>query len=147
MEPQSQQPVTNKKMTGRTKLALWLMIGPTALLVVTLIAFAATNFISATSQPSRMDTSYCTDLDNNTSLQNGISAPSNVTCNPSGLFDETSPVNTIVNVILFVAGAAVSITWLPGLIVGIILLNTKPKNTTATSGGPTPPTPPTPPVA
>ena len=38
-----QVPAQQRKITGRTKLALWLMIGPTALLIVTFAGYAAVN--------------------------------------------------------------------------------------------------------
>ena len=77
-------------VTGRTKAALWLMIGPTALLVATFMLFALTNWV----------VSY---------------------------FATVGIATTIINVLLFVAGVISILTWLPGLIIGIILLATAKK--------------------
>ena len=38
---------------------------------------------------------------------------------------DTSPVKTIVNVLLFLVGAVTVATWLPGIIVGVVLLVTR----------------------
>jgi heme/copper-type cytochrome/quinol oxidase subunit 2 len=82
----------------RTVLALWLMIGPTALIVVSILLYAVANFIMAQTMPQS-----------------------------DAMFAESSVGETIVNVILFIIGAVSVITWLPGLIIGIILLATKKK--------------------
>jgi hypothetical protein len=97
------------KMTGRTKLALLLLIGPSALWVIVFILFAVTNFVF---------TSTLSDI--------GVDAG-------------TSVINTIVNVILYLVGVVAFITWLPGIITGIILLATKPQ---APVAAPQPPTEP-----
>jgi hypothetical protein len=96
----TQQPTPQQqpnKMTSRTKLALWLMIGPTALAVVTFILFATINLISA-------------------SLTSGSTS-----------FGETTPLQTVANILLFLTGGISFLTWLPGLIIGIVLLATKPQ--------------------
>ena len=87
-------PVNNRK---RTILALWLMIGPTALLIVTFILFAIVNFIFSST---------------------GIA-------DDGDLFGKQSVLQTVVNVLLYLAGAITILTWLPGLIIGIVLLATK----------------------
>lgn len=66
------------------------LIGPSALLVGSLLLYAIVNFI------------FIGDA--------------------SG---DISPLKTIINVILFLIGAVVTLTWLPGIIVGIILLATR----------------------
>ena len=38
---------------------------------------------------------------------------------------DMSPIKTIVNVLLFLAGALTVATWLPGIIVGVVLLVTR----------------------
>ena len=88
-------------MTGRTKTALWLMIGPTALLIATFLAYAVVNLMFA-------------------------SAVTTAT-NETTLFAEQSPIQSIINVLLFLVGAIGSLTWLPGLITGIVLLATPKK--------------------
>ena len=108
-QPQPPQtPIVPKKKSTRTKLALWLMIGPTALSVFALLGYALLNFgISSITQSSA--TECVAD-----------------TCD---LFPPSSPLQTIANVLLFLAGAISFLTWLPGMIMGIVLLATKPKPT------------------
>ena len=65
------------------------LVGPTLLLILTILLYAAANFI--------------------TSASSGGSGGS----------------NTIANVLLYLVGAATALTWLPGVIVGIVLLATR----------------------
>lgn len=88
----------SKKMNGRTKAGLWLLIAPTATIILSFVAFAVVNWIASTTTP----------------------APAGDT-----LFNETPMWSTIVNVILYIVGVVGVISWLPGLIVGIVLLATK----------------------
>ena len=88
------------KMATRTKVALWLMIGPTALFIVSLIIYAILNAIPAQT-PSPETT--------------------------TNLFAEASPLQTAGSIILFISGAVTILTWLPGMIIGIVLLATKKK--------------------
>lgn len=86
--PETPVHTKRKKLTSRTRLALWLIFSPTILLALTCALFALINEGNFTSMP-------------------------NLT--PSNLF-------------VFVLGLLGIITWLPGLIVGIVLLATqKPK--------------------
>lgn len=90
-----------KSASTRTRLALCLMLIPTALILASILLYAVVNFIMAGAAPE-----------------------------PSAdgeLFGEQSPVRTILNVILFVLGSAGVAAWLPGLIAGIILLATRKK--------------------
>ncbi len=96
MDPTQQAHVAPTKMTGRTKLALWLLIGPTGLYVAVFTLFAVINYVFSTTT--------------------------------TGL-GEASVIATIMNVILFLAGVVAFLTWLPGIITGIILLTTKPQPT------------------
>ena len=89
---------TSTKMTGRTKAALWLMIAPTALFVATFILYAIVNFITAAVAPEPAS---------------------------GQLFSQGGGVNVVVNVLLFLAGVVSFLTWLPGLVIGIVLLATK----------------------
>ena len=113
MEPQQNDPATSattqpvtpiadttvaNSNRKRTILALWLMIGPTALIVVSILAYALVNFITAQTAPEA-----------------------------GALFSEPSAGTTVMNVVLFIVGAVSVMTWLPGLIIGIILLATKKK--------------------
>ncbi len=95
-----QAQVTALKRTNHLKLVWGLvcLIAPTALLILTIIIYAISNFVtSTTSTPVSSD----------------------------DLFGSTGPGHTIVNVLLFLMGALVTVTWLPGIIVGIILLATR----------------------
>ncbi len=75
------------------------LIGPTALIVVTLLLYALVNFIVGTTTPDAT----------------------------GALFEPPSIASRIMNVILFVVGAVSVATWLPGIIVGIVLLATRKK--------------------
>jgi hypothetical protein len=98
MDPTQQPaPVQNNKMTTRTKVALWLLIGPSALLVATFILSITSNLIFAAAASA------------------------------SGSFSADTPIaRTAFNILFFLMGAAGVLTWLPGLITGIVLLATKP---------------------
>jgi hypothetical protein len=87
------------KMAGRTKAALWLMIGPTALIITVFILYAILNWLSGAAPTTPVD--------------------------DGSLFATPSAGVVIANVILFIAGAVTVITWLPGMIIGIVLLTTK----------------------
>lgn len=94
-------PDARKSASTRTRLALCLMIIPTALIVASILLYAVVNFIL------------------------GATAPE-----PSAdgeLFGEQSPVRTTLNVILFFIGSASVAAWLPAMITGIILLATRKK--------------------
>jgi uncharacterized membrane protein len=90
-------PVVNEK---RKTLALWLLIGPTALIVTAVILYAVANFIIASTAPT----------------------PGN-----GEMFGAPSTFGMVVNVVLFLVGSVSVITWLPGIIIGIILLTTQKK--------------------
>ena len=85
------------KQKSHTKLALFLLIGPTALFIGAIICYAVMNFIISSTEPG-------------TSTE---------------LFNEPSPIKTGLNVLLFLAGAISVLTWLPGIIIGIVLLAKK----------------------
>ena len=86
---------------NRKILALWLLIGPTALIISSILLYAVVNFILGATAP----------------------APTS-----DELIGPSSPVQTILNVILFLAGTLSVIAWLPGIIAGIILLATSKTN-------------------
>ncbi|MDB5167992.1 MAG: hypothetical protein JWO55_250 [Candidatus Saccharibacteria bacterium] len=88
-------PAKNK----RKILALWLLIGPTALIVGSLILFAIVNAILASTTPVSGE-----------------------------MFGGQSIIRSILNVILFLVGIVSVITWMPGIIAGIILLATQKKS-------------------
>lgn len=81
------------KKSARTLWALILLVGPTALLILTFIAFAIVNWVAGASTSAGGDASIG---------------------------------HTLANVVLFIFGTIGVISWLPGIIVGIILLATKP---------------------
>ena len=112
--------MNQQKMTKRTKAALWLLIAPTALWIVVFIAYAIVNFALASAT--------------NIGVNSG-----------EDLFSSNQPalVSVIANVILFLAGTIAFISWLPGLIIGIVLLATKPHPTAAQPLQPTQPVQPT----
>lgn len=107
-----------KKVSGRTKAALWLMIGPTALLIGVFILYAIVNWVVVGIDTSSSDPSVrCP-----SSVSGGITS-----CTPESQFNETPLIVTLMNVALFIVGSVFVLTWLPGLIIGIVLLATKPK--------------------
>jgi ABC-type sugar transport system permease subunit len=116
-----QQPVQPGKTSGRTKLALWLMIGPTLLIILAFVGYAILNLAtSSMTEPSaNCDTSSQRPLDNEGSSSDA----------PCDLFTDTSPAQSIGNILLYLVGAIAFLTWLPGLITGIVLLATRPKST------------------
>ncbi len=76
------------------------LIAPTALLIISMIAYAIINYaISTTATSSSM-------------------ASGTTLANPS-------PLVTIINIILYLAAAVGMLTWLPGIITGIVLLATR----------------------
>jgi hypothetical protein len=91
-----------KNRSKRTVLALWLMIGPTTLIIVTFILFALLNWVFGATIPAP------------TSAEGELFAESS-----------TPLIITLGNVLLFLAGAISVITFLPGLIIGIVLLATR----------------------
>ncbi len=90
-----------KKLAGRTKLAMTLIIAPTLLIVVSLTLFALINLIFNPTFWPTPDTEALTNT-------------------PIGI--------TLTNGFFFVLGAAGVIAWLPGLIIGAYLLIRRPKD-------------------
>lgn len=78
------------------KLALMLLIGPSALLLLTFVLYAISNFITNSTAP-----------------------------NSGELFTQPSLLTSIINIFLFFIGTISVLAWLPGIIIGIILLNKK----------------------
>ena len=75
------------------------LIAPTALLIITIIGYAIINFVTGSFSSS----------------------------NQESTFAQPSTAHTIGNVIIFIIGAISTLTWLPGIIGGIILLATRKK--------------------
>lgn len=91
--PQSPAPsVVEAPRKSHKKLALWLIIGPSALFIVAI----------------------------------GLSILSNLIFNSTSadgeLFGDASPLKSIFNIFFFLSMLVSFITWLPGLIIGIVLL-------------------------
>ncbi len=89
-----------KKIAARTKVALWLVLGPTVLLFVTILIFAILNLVFNPTFWPTPDTEA---------------------------FAQTPIALSIANVVLFFAGAVAVISWLPGIIIGTILFLKRPK--------------------
>ncbi len=92
----------SKKIAARTKIALWLLLGPTMLVVLAFIVFALINLVF---NPTFWPTPDTED------------------------FAATPLPITITNIALFVAAAVGMLAWLPGLITGAVLLIKRPKQT------------------
>lgn len=101
--PQEPMPPAPGEMPQASKkshkvLGLVLLLGPTAFIILSILLYAILNFIfSSTAQPS-------TD---------------------GSLYGNQNPVQSILNILLFLAGAVGILLWLPGIIIGIILLAKK----------------------
>ena len=83
------------------------LVGPTVLIIAALLLYAVLNFLffsAAAETPCPTD------------ITGGACAPKDE------LFAQPSPAQTIANVVLFLIGAVGTLSWLPGIIVGIILL-------------------------
>lgn len=86
------------KIDKRTLGAIWLLIGPTILIIFAIFGFAILNWIF-----------------NPTFWPHADGAPFAPT--PIGI--------SIMNILFFFSGLVGTLTWLPGLVVGIVLLATK----------------------
>src|SRR5690349_15524065 len=78
------------------KLGLFFLLGPTILIVVAIALSAIANLTAGSAQPT-----------------------------DANLFGETSPLTSALNVIVFLVGGVAALAWLPGIVIGIILLNKK----------------------
>lgn len=94
-----------KKIAGRTILALWLILGPTVLIIFSFLIYAISNYITG-------------------------SLPSD---SQNEMFATSSVPQTFLNIFLFGALGLGMLAWLPGLIAGIVLLTTRPKQNTPTT--------------
>ncbi|MNH50433.1 hypothetical protein D3C73_20470 [compost metagenome] len=103
-EPQApvHQPIgaaQSPRRNTRKITAIWLLVGPTALIVFSIAAYAVANLI----------------FNSGVNMQN----------NNAELFGQQPVAVTIINIILFITGLLGVIAWLPGIIIGIVLLATK----------------------
>lgn len=104
MTAQTPAPQVNEELrtTNKRKL-IWgiiCLVAPTALLIVTILAYAIVRFI--------VDSTSMTPADAETLV--AISSPAWA---------------TVLNVVLYIISAISVITWLPGIVVGIILLSSR----------------------
>ncbi|HRJ06597.1 MAG TPA: hypothetical protein PK096_03100 [Candidatus Saccharibacteria bacterium] len=113
--------VARIKHSNRQKL-VWGLIclaGPTVLLILSILVYATANFIFAGSAPVPEPCPRGPE-----SINMGICQAD---VEQDALFRQDGPVKTITNIVMFLVGAFAAITWLPGVIVGIILLATRKK--------------------
>lgn len=96
--PATRPDVEALKKSNKRKLTwgITCLVGPTVLIILTIMLYAAANFLFFSAAPE--------------------------TSADSDLFAQPSPAQAIVNVVLFLVGAFSTLTWLPGIIVGIVLL-------------------------
>lgn len=86
-------PVSNRR---RVVLALWLMIGPTALIICSILLYAIVNFAFGAADS-----------------------------NSTEPFGHQNALQSVINIFMFIVGAVAVVAWLPGLVTGIVLLATK----------------------
>jgi hypothetical protein len=106
-------PTIRKKVTKRTKLILWLMLGPTVLFAVSFILFGISNLAFGTLPQTLPEA--C--VENGTSIATSPTAE----CQEQLLGDQ-SPPQMVINTILSLVILTSIITWIPGLVAGAILL-------------------------
>jgi hypothetical protein len=104
MEPNVQ--LAPHKVPGRTVAALWVLIAPTALIILTFTLYIVINLVF------------------NPTMQ--LPADGEALA-PTPMFI------TIINILLYAVGSISVVVWLPGLIVGMVLLSTRKRNAPATS--------------
>ena len=111
MPTQLAAPIARKKMTTRTKVALLLLIGPSALLFITMLGFTLVNVVF------------------------GIAIPNQDSAFMPNPYDPIIPevVTRILNMFLYACASIGILTWLPGVITGIVLLVTQKPTTPAQS--------------
>ena len=101
-QPQYQPPVAvNQQTSFNKRRKMWgiiCLVGPTALILLVTALYAVVNLVLGSAAPEPSD---------------------------GQLFAQSSPLLSVVNILLFLVGAIVTLTWLPGIIVGIVLLATK----------------------
>jgi len=133
--PVAPAPIEPPKNSRRKTVARWLMIGPTLLFVLGLVILFAVLPAVQTSNSASASTCLTTQTTNQNSAE-AEELPTPLFNEGSGsaeegcsLFAKRSPIETVLNVIVFLIGGIAFLTWLPGMIIGIVLLATKPKTT------------------
>ncbi len=96
-QQQATAPTPAAKKSQRTLWAIICLAGPTALFILTSILFAVSNYLYV-----------------------GMATPY------EGPTPDASITHTVINTVSFIIGAIATTTWLPGIVVGIVLLATKP---------------------
>ena len=127
----SPAPIEPHKRSKRTKLALWLLIGPTVLFVFTLfLTFGVTAYeLSKTSESTITKCSTSQTVTNDDTTKQDLFGDTQSNAEDCNLFGESSTLKTATNVFTYLAFIIVFLTWLPGIIIGIVLLVKKPKTT------------------
>lgn len=118
--PQQSTHTHRKKISGRTKLALGLIIGPTVLIALSLILFFATNTPSGPLPTTVPDACTAPLTDGLASVQNDCT---------TSLFGQTTASESFLNTVLLIITGVGIASWLPGLIIGFVLLAKKPRAT------------------
>lgn len=98
------------------KLPIFLIVGPIAMIILSIILYAIVNFIVG---------SFTSESTVTPSISDGASVSQG---GDAELYGDTSIFTTIANILLFLLGAVGMLTLVPGLIVGIILLNKRKAN-------------------
>lgn len=107
-----------KKVTG-----IVLLVAPTALIILAFLLYAVINWI-AVGMSTHPTTFECTSTTQDFSSSNGISSGQDEDC-ANQLIGTTPLFVTISNVILYIMGVIGVLTWLPSLVIGIVLLATR----------------------
>lgn len=106
----------SKEVKTGYKLPIFLMVAPIAMIILSVFLYAIVNFVigSFSSEPATTP-----------SISDGANISQG---EDTELYGDTSIFTTIVNVLLFLLGAVGMLALVPGLIVGIILLNKRKAN-------------------
>ena len=102
---------TPKKPINRTAVALLLLLGPTALFILTFVCFSLINLFFGQGIPDQ-------DAALNPNPESPLIAPNML---------------SVLNTLLFTGSVIAVLAWLPGIVIGIILLATKKPATPAQS--------------
>lgn len=127
MEPEqtpTPAPTHRKKLAPRTKTALWLLIGPSVTIGITFFLFIVLNIAFGNfpeTLPEACQTQPVAD----------ITAAISPACEEELMSLQSTP-ELAVNIILVIVGALGVISWLPGIVIGSILLAKRPKTSTTT---------------
>ena len=126
----SSQLSTTKRMNTRTKLALWLIVSPTLLFILSFSTYGLVNHFTSQPNQSAVDNSECQKAQDMAGPGTDIFC-GDPTADPQeeAFFSATSITKTPLNAGLFVITLVAFVSWLPGLSGGIVLIATKPRTT------------------